>query len=64
MSDKYRALVGLNYPPAKRAEAGDVVSDLPERSIKWLKKQGLIEPAGSPSPAPAPSPETTEDGDK
>jgi uncharacterized protein (DUF3820 family) len=45
MSDKYRALVGLDYPPAKRVEAGQIVSDLPEQSIKWLKKQGLIQPA-------------------
>lgn len=45
MSDKYRALVGLDYPPGKRAEAGQVLTDLPEQSIKWLKKQGLIEAA-------------------
>lgn len=45
MSDKYRVLVGLDYPPGKRAEAGDVVSDLPDGSVKWLAKQGLIEPA-------------------
>lgn len=61
MSDKYRALVGLNYPPAKRAEAGDVVSDLPEKSIKWLLKAGKIEKAGSPPPPPA---DETKDGDK
>lgn len=57
MSDKYRALVGLDYPPGKRAEPGDVVSDLPESSVKWLRKQGLIEPVGAPSPTP-------KDGDK
>lgn len=62
MSDKYRALVGLNYPPAKRAEAGDVVSDLPEKSIKWLIKAGKIEKVGSaPPPPPA---DKTKDGDK
>lgn len=44
MSDKYRVLAGLDYPPGKRAEAGDVVADLPSGSIKWLEKQGLIEP--------------------
>lgn len=48
---KYRVLVGLDYPPGKRAEAGDVVTDLPEKSVKWLTKQGLVEPAGSPEPA-------------
>lgn len=57
MSDKYRVLVGLDYPPAKRAEPGDVVGDLPESSVKWLRKQGLIEPVGAPSPTP-------KDGDK
>jgi hypothetical protein len=41
---KYRVLVGLDYPPDKRAEAGDVVTDLPKPSLKWLLDQGLIEP--------------------
>jgi hypothetical protein len=45
---KYRVAVGLDYPPGKRAEAGDVVADLPEKSIKWLTQQGLIEPADNP----------------
>jgi hypothetical protein len=40
---KYRVTTGLDYPPNKRAEAGDVVSDLPPKSIKWLREQGLIE---------------------
>lgn len=48
---KYRALVGLDYPPGKRAEAGEVVTDLPDKSIKWLVQQNLIEPAGK-EPAP------------
>lgn len=39
----YRALVGLDYPPGKRAEPGDVVTDLPGKSAKWLLKQGKIE---------------------
>jgi hypothetical protein len=46
---KYRALVGLSYPPDRRAEAGDVVDDLPAKSIKWLLEQDLIEPVGKPS---------------
>jgi hypothetical protein len=58
MSEKFRALVGLDYPPGKRAEPGDVVGDLPDSSVKWLRKQGLIEPAGA---APSPTPK---DGDK
>ncbi len=39
---EYRALVGLDYPPGKRAEPGDVVDDLPEKSVKWLLKDGKI----------------------
>lgn len=41
---KYRVLVGLDYPPAKRVEAGDIVTDLPAKSISWLRDAGLIEP--------------------
>ena len=40
---QYRALTGIDYPPDKRVEAGDMVSDLPEKSAKWLLDQGLIE---------------------
>jgi hypothetical protein len=45
----YRVLVGLDYPPDRRAEPGDVVDDLPGKSIKWLTEQGLIEPAKATS---------------
>ena len=57
----YRVLVGLDYPPDRRAEAGDVVEDLPGKSIKWLTEQGLIEPADKTKPATkaAPKPEPT-----
>ena len=41
--NQYRALVGIDYPPDKRAEAGELVSDLPEKSATWLLAQGLIE---------------------
>lgn len=40
----YKVLVGLDYGD-KRAEAGDIVSDLPTKSVSWLKEQGLIEDA-------------------
>lgn len=43
---QYRVLVGLDYPPDRRVEAGQIVDDLPGKSIKWLTDQGLIEPAG------------------
>lgn len=42
---QYRVLRGLNYGPKdKRAEAGDVVADLPPDSLPWLLEQGHIEP--------------------
>lgn len=45
MSEKkkrYRVVRGLNYG-TKRAEPGDVVTDLPSKSIPWLLEQGCIE---------------------
>lgn len=42
----YKALVGLDYA-GKRVEPGDVVSDLPSRSVSWLVEQGLVEKVGS-----------------
>lgn len=39
---KYRALVGINVRD-HRAEPGDVIDWLPERSISWLLEQGFIE---------------------
>jgi len=40
----YKVLVGLDYGnPSKRVEAGDVVSDLPAKSIGWLSEQLIIE---------------------
>ena len=40
---QYRAVVGIDYPPNKRVEAGDLVSDLPGDSIKWLLESNCIE---------------------
>jgi len=40
---QYRVIVGIDYPPDKRAEANSLVSDIPEKSAKWLLDQGLIE---------------------
>lgn len=45
-SESYRVLTGLDYPARggpKRAEPGDVVTDLPPKSIGWLLEQGHIE---------------------
>ena len=50
----YKVLVGLDYgKPSKRAEAGDVVSDLPAASVSWLLEQNLVELADSASPKKA-----------
>ena len=62
---KYRVLVGLDYPPNKRAEAGDEVSDLPSSSITWLLADGLIEAVDGKTSkktvvAPEPEPEIEE----
>lgn len=41
-NNEYKVLQGIDYPPAKRAEVGDVVSDLPKESISWLIACGAI----------------------
>ena len=46
----YRVLRGIDYPPSKRAERGDVVDDLPERSVKWLVEAGVVEQIDDPKP--------------
>jgi hypothetical protein len=40
---KYLVKTGLEFPPNRRVEAGDVIDDVPSKSIKWLREQGLIE---------------------
>ena len=37
----YMAMTGLDYDN-KRVEEGDIVSDLPAKSVAWLLEQGLI----------------------
>lgn len=43
---KYTVLVGIDYPDGKggelRAEPGDVVDDLPAKSIGWLTEQAIV----------------------
>lgn len=41
---KYRVLRGLNYPPGKRAEPGEVRDDIPDASIPWLLRVRAVEP--------------------
>ena len=40
---KYLVKTGLEYPPDRRVEAGEIVEDIPSKSIKWLREQGWIE---------------------
>lgn len=52
----YRAVRGLRYPtnPAakrenwqmKRVQPGEVVDDIPARSVAWLLQRGYIAPVG------------------
>tara|TARA_R110000822_G_scaffold286188_1_gene407530 strand:+ start:310 stop:648 length:339 start_codon:yes stop_codon:yes gene_type:complete len=46
---KYRVLQGIDYPPNKRAEIGDVVDNIPATSIAWLLEDGIIEDASKPA---------------
>ena len=43
MNVKYRVIHGLDYRD-HRAEPGDIVEDLPAKSVDWLLKQGHILP--------------------
>lgn len=70
---QYRVLTGIDYPPDKRAEKNTLVSDIPEKSAKWLLDQGLIELSDGKTPKAEPfieaAPEVTfdpraTDGDK
>lgn len=40
---KYLVKTGLEFPPERRVEAGEITEDIPAKSIKWLREQGLIE---------------------
>lgn len=40
---EHRVLVGLNYPPNKRAEVGDIVADIPDFAVESLESMGAIE---------------------
>ena len=68
----YKVLNGLSYPPDKRAEVGEIVDDLPSKSIKWLLKRGHIEEVAagtkssgkSASTHPSSQKPKSEDGDE
>ena len=40
---KYLVKQGLEYPPNRVVLAGEIVDDIPSRSVKWLREQGIIE---------------------
>ena len=46
---RYRVLQGIDYPPNKRAEVGDVVEDIPAQSVKWLLDSEIIEDTDKPT---------------
>jgi hypothetical protein len=48
---KHRVVIGIDYA-GKRAEPGDIVDDIPARSVSWLLEQGVIELAAEPTPNP------------
>lgn len=39
---EYEVLIGINYPPNRRAEPGDIVTDLPYGSKTLLLEAGAI----------------------
>ena len=56
----HKVLRGINYGK-RRAEAGDIVSDIPAGSIGWLEAQGIIEPVQESKPAKQPKREPVSD---
>lgn len=57
---QYKVLTGVEYL-GKRAEAGDIVSDLPSKSIKWLRECGAIELLDPNAKDADPEPEPVEE---
>jgi len=47
---KFKVNTGLTYGN-KVVEAGAIVDDIPSKSIKWLREQGLIEQVDGKAPA-------------
>lgn len=41
---RYKVLRELAYPPERRVAPGEIVDDIPEISVPWLLRDGLIEP--------------------
>lgn len=45
---KYRTVVGIDYAD-KRVEAGQIVSDIPDAAVGWLRESGFIEGVAEPT---------------
>jgi hypothetical protein len=58
----YKVHAGIDYE-GKRAEPGDIVSDLPNKSIGWLVEQGIIEQVESVKPPIKSEPKSPKSGD-
>jgi len=56
----YMAMTGIDYGN-KRVETGELVSDLPTKSVAWLLEQGLIVLSDEKVVAPAPAKEATKE---
>ncbi len=58
---KYRVLTGIEWG-TRRAEAGEIVDDIPAKSIKWLRDSNLIELVDGTKADPEPA-ETDDDAE-
>lgn len=61
----YRVLTGIDYA-GKRAEPGDIITDIPSRSVGWLLEQGIVEKADGKTDSHKPDkrePESPIEGD-
>lgn len=56
---QYKVKAGIDYL-GKRAEVGDLVSDLPPKAIKWLRECDAIELVGDATDEPVEVEETVE----
>lgn len=49
---RFKVVTGIEYD-GKRAEPGDIVDDIPTKSVTWLVEQGIVEKIdGDPTPPP------------
>jgi hypothetical protein len=60
----YEVLVGIDYA-GKRAEPGDIISDIPTSSLPWLIDQNIVkEVEGTPKTSKTREPQSPSKGDK